>query len=353
VAGNASLATTISGSQFINNVAGTSGGAIGAASPAPFVVQDVTFVSNTAGIPGGGAISSGAALDVQGATFTGNVTAGSGGAIFAAGGTVALTNASFTGNNADALGGAILTTIPLTLSQVSFVSNTGRGGAGAIRSAGATTIADARFSKNTTLNGSGGAVLNSASLAITRTTFDGNQAARQAGDPQPSAAHGGALANEGAQEVIVSNSTFWENNAAGEGGAIYHRADSQIGRLINVTIARSGSSGIAGPLVISNSLLTGSSGPNCMGGVTTAGPNLEFPGTSCAASIQQADPLLDAGLKSNGGVIATVALKPGSPAIDVGDNSICAAPPISNRDQRQQRRPAGNACDLGAYELRP
>ncbi len=48
----------------------------------------------------------------------------------------------------------------------------------------------------------------------------------------------------------------------------------------------------------------------------------------------------------NGGAAWTVALLPGSPAIDAGDDS--AAPPV---DQRGVPRPAGPASDIGAYEL--
>ncbi|HET9223671.1 MAG TPA: choice-of-anchor Q domain-containing protein, partial [Roseiflexaceae bacterium] len=82
------------------------------------------------------------------------------------------------------------------------------------------------------------------------------------------------------------------------------------------------------------SIVAHSTGANCTGGITATGSNLEFPGTSCGASIQQADPLLDTGLKANGGSIATMALQLGSPAINTGRNSICAAPPVNNQDQR-------------------
>jgi hypothetical protein len=43
-----------------------------------------------------------------------------------------------------------------------------------------------------------------------------------------------------------------------------------------------------------------------------------------------------------------MALLPGSPAIDAGDDSVC--PPT---DQRGVARPQGLACDIGAFELAP
>jgi hypothetical protein len=46
-----------------------------------------------------------------------------------------------------------------------------------------------------------------------------------------------------------------------------------------------------------------------------------------------------------------MALSVGSPAIDAGDNAICAAPPVNGVDQRGIARPQGSACDIGAYEV--
>jgi len=87
------------------------------------------------------------------------------------------------------------------------------------------------------------------------------------------------------------------------------------------------------------------------------GNNLEFPGTSCGfalASDRRADPLLDT-LANNGGLTSTMALIPGSPAIDAGDDAACAAPPVSGQDQRGASRSvgAGAHCDMGAYERAP
>jgi hypothetical protein len=54
---------------------------------------------------------------------------------------------------------------------------------------------------------------------------------------------------------------------------------------------------------------------------------------------------------NNGGPTLTSALRPGSPAIDAGDNAGCPA-----TDQRGVHRPingdglSGAECDLGAYE---
>jgi LPXTG-site transpeptidase (sortase) family protein len=56
------------------------------------------------------------------------------------------------------------------------------------------------------------------------------------------------------------------------------------------------------------------------------------------------------GLADNGGPTQTMALQPGSPAIDAGDAAVCAATPVGNRDQRGVIRTLGASCDIGAYE---
>ena len=50
-------------------------------------------------------------------------------------------------------------------------------------------------------------------------------------------------------------------------------------------------------------------------------------------------------LANNGGPTLTMALLPGSPAIDAGDTSLAPA-----TDQRGFPRPAGLAADIGAFE---
>jgi Tol biopolymer transport system component len=52
----------------------------------------------------------------------------------------------------------------------------------------------------------------------------------------------------------------------------------------------------------------------------------------------------------NGGPTLTMALLPGSPLIDAGDDAVCAVPPVNGLDQRGMTRPQGAHCDIGAYE---
>jgi hypothetical protein len=117
--------------------------------------------------------------------------------------------------------------------------------------------------------------------------------------------------------------------------------------LTNCTIAGTGS-GISGGATLVNTILA-TSGTNCVGGVTDLGHNLSSDG-SCAfanpTSLNDTDPMLGP-LADNGGGTLTMALLPGSPAIDAGDP--LSAPPT---DQRGLGR-FGAAPDIGAFEYWP
>src|SRR5262249_3350246 len=55
----------------------------------------------------------------------------------------------------------------------------------------------------------------------------------------------------------------------------------------------------------------------------------------------------------NGGPTYTLALLPGSPALDAGDDSLLAAPFNLATDQRGYPRKAGAHVDVGAFEFQP
>jgi len=106
--------------------------------------------------------------------------------------------------------------------------------------------------------------------------------------------------------------------------------------------------------------MAGNSSRNCYETITDAGYNISDD-DSCAftaiGSRNSTDPKLDtAGLKNNGGLTKTIALLPGSPAIDAIPVAHCtdqASPPHRiTTDQRGFPRPdAGETnCDIGAYE---
>lgn len=213
------------------------------------------------------------------------------------GGTLNATNCTFSGNNAGiSSGGAIGTTGPTNISNCTFVNN----------------IANVN---------SGGMLVQGGTTTITNSTFFNNA---------------GALLLLGSGSVNVTNSIFAANTQFGFSNC---------------------------------SIIPGSTGT-----LTDGGNNLED-GTSCGftglncptptgTSKCSTNPLLDpAGLADNGGSTMTVALctalntpttgcTGASPAINMGNQSVCAMAPVSGLDQRGFARPGGSAtnCSIGAFE---
>ena len=118
--------------------------------------------------------------------------------------------------------------------------------------------------------------------------------------------HGGGISNIAESTMSVSNSTFYSV-------PIINSAYESTLTLRNTIVANS------------------STGSNCTGDITDGGGNLSFPDSTCPGI--NSDPMLGP-LQNNGGPTETMAPGPGSPAIDAGDDAICAAPPVNNLDQR-------------------
>jgi hypothetical protein len=107
-------------------------------------------------------------------------------------------------------------------------------------------------------------------------------------------------------------------------------------------------------VVLRNTIVSG----GCAGQIKDGVHNIDdgitcgFLGAACTirggTSFCNTNPQLDpAGLNSDGGLTQTIALEPGSPAVDAGGETLC-----KNVDQRGFVRPgAGHAyCSIGAYE---
>jgi predicted outer membrane repeat protein len=166
----------------------------------------------------------------------------------------------------------------------------------------------------------------------------------------------------------VADSTFSQNSSSGLGGAIYN---SGILTAVNSTLSgNSAESGGGlytepfGTVTVTNSIIAGSDrGGDCNSGgrIVDGDHNLiQSAASACGltngvnGNIIGVDPMLDpAGLQDNGGPTRTIALLPGSPAIDAGDPQACGAPPVHGVDQRGYARPGQgyNNCSIGAYEF--
>jgi len=204
---------------------------------------------------------------------------------------------------------------------------------GGIDNFGALTVMDSTFLNNNASGDGGGIYVNAGSSAkIINSTFFGNSASGGGG--------GGGISKNDTSFLTVINSTFSGNTAAAGGGGISAITTSASELTLENTIIANSTNGdcrILGSLSASNTLMEDS---NHACGLTN-GSN---------GNIVGSDPNL-AALANNGGPTQTMALLSGSPAIDKGNDTVCAASPVNNLDQRGVTRPQGKHCDIGAYEL--
>lgn len=247
-----------------------------------------------------------------------------GAGIFNASGNLTITGCLITGNTTSGGGNGAgifmdgFTVIDTTTIQGNITGGGGNGG-GVYDNSGAVTITSSTIAANSTLpTGDGAGIYNNANgMILTNCTLNQN-----------SAFDGGGIFNNG---VIVNaiNVTIASNSAGATGGGIFNNG--------TLTVTSS--------IVADNLAVT--AGSQCQAVITDGGTNLQFPGTDCGASIPSADPLL-VPLGDNGGPTQTMALNPGSPAIDAATEICPPTPPV---DQRGITRPQGAACDIGAFEL--
>jgi len=303
----------------------TSGGGI--ANYGLLTVDNSTLSDNTASANGGSIFNDNSSLTVSNSTFSGN-SAEMGGGIYNVGsGLVTISDSAFSSNTALDGGGIYNEEGTLNVNDSGFASNNADRFGGGICNHSATiggatlNMTNCTFSDNSTVT-LGGGIANYGTLNVTNSTFVGNSAT----DPTGS---GGGIADYGA--LNVTNSTFADNSAVSSGGGIMETAE-------NTTLRNT---------ILVNSL----AGGNCAGTITDNGNNIEDGATcgfiSANGSISNTNPLL-AALGDYGGSTQTLALLPGSPAIDVGDDLTCDA--LGAQDQRGVTRPQGAHCDAGAYE---
>jgi hypothetical protein len=353
------------------------------------ITGGLTYGSNGRG---GGGIDNAGTLTLTGVTLTANIVRvpvgandGLGGAIYNTG-TLTVTNSTITGNEAmgansfasDAqagggLGGGIYSTGSLTISNTTLSDNQATGG----------------YTISTTLKagkGEGGGIYSAGPLTLTGDTFARNGVT---GGTAPSGnggeAKGGGVYSAG--QLTAVNSTFFNNGAygdfipgrgQGQGGGLY--LDGGTATLVNDTVAsntvnNAGFTNTGGGLAIGSAVvvldntlvaangipgtdffipadISGAVSPmsshNLIGAAGTSGLTAGVNGNKVGLDRFPLNPRLGF-LASNGGPTQTLALLPGSPAIDAGDNNLAPGP----TDQRGQPRIANREIDIGAYESQP
>jgi hypothetical protein len=223
-------------------------------------------------------------------------------------------------------GGGILNYGTLTVVNVTFFDNRAATAGGGIANgvSGIMFVGNSTFWNNRAVNasGGGGGMANSGMATVFNSTFSGNSS---------SLGRGGGIADFTGGTLTVVNSTFSDNSAGIAGGAISNRYGTSA-TLKNTVVVGTQANG------------------NCESSITDGGGNLSFSDTTCPGI--NADPALGP-LQNNGGPTWTMALGPGSAAIDAGVDAVCAAAPVNGLDQRGIIRPQGPHCDIGAVEQLP
>ena len=433
-AGGAILGTSPSTTLTINqgdihdNEATGNGGAI--SSDGILNINSTIFSDNTADGDGGAIYQTSGFMTIDQSAFTGNiagnVAGGNGGAIYHAGalsepssitatyfsdnralnadnfdgggaihhfsGILNIFASAFSGNNADgdyALGGAIFNNSTTVGGMAIEYSHFGETLSLTIPPLLTISITDPNTVTGTTnANAGGGAIFNNGNLLLLSSSIIGNTSSN----------HGGGFHNISSsglfppalgQQVIIANSTFANNTAIVNGGAIYHGNEDDLLQLVNLTIANN-TAGDGGGIYneadgespdvsdfdevsIVNTILASNSPNNCSGEIgggsigngnlIPSGNNVVFGGacdirqqdpSSTIASPITADP--DLGLEEltfSIPSIITIAFPLGtnSSAHGNGDATLCLNFPVINLDQRALPRPQGAPlCDIGAYE---
>lgn len=217
------------------------------------------------------------------------------------------------------------------------------------------------------VGGIGGGILNDGVVTIKNSTISNNKTNFSAG----------GIYSLGTSTLTVLNSTIANNSTGSQGGGMWVAK----GSVVNSTIV--GNTGSLGAgifkqpafpgadqlLAITNSTISGNNIHNNGSGVSITnsivnnssctssavidgGNNLDS-GNTCNFTnnaLTNTNPLLGS-LGDNGGPTQTMALLSGSPAINVGNATICSN--IGNKDQRGVTRPQGAGCDIGAFETGP
>ncbi len=262
-------------------------------------------------------------------------------------------------------GGGVSNIGNLTIDDCVLSNNSARGG-GAISSVGTLYLVDSTLTGNSSDLDLGGAISNNGEMTILSSTLSGNSSAQS----------GGAISNY--SSLMMTNVTIAGNTAAIDGGGI-----DQVGGTLEalyVTIAgnrvsaKAGTGGgleiVGGSVSLYDTIVA--SNLNSSGGSFPSDISVSSPGTLTGAFdligtggsggltnglsgniVGVANPGLGP-LASNGGPAETMALLPGSPAIDSASVMV-PVPAFPIIDERGAERGqfgvnAGPAPDIGAYE---
>jgi hypothetical protein len=318
-------------------------------------LSGLTITGGNSDVVNSGGLFNGGTASLTDCTITGNSSLSVGGGVGNFG-TLTMTNCTVTHNSAGFYGGGLFnaqTTSTLTLNNCTVRDNSATGGTGGgVANFAALTVTDSTFSGNSASGGGGLANFvtgsNAPTLNMSNSTVSGNSADIS----------GGGFLNAGGAATLT-NCTFNGNSASLGGGIVNDAAGT-----LNVTSCTiSGNSandggGIDqrfGTMSLGNSIVAANTAPqdkDIRGVITTdLGHNLlgaSLSGTTFGPGNVYTDTPMLGALANNGGPTQTMALLPGSPAIDAGDNALVAG---ITTDQGGALRTVGASVDIGAFEV--
>jgi hypothetical protein len=287
----------------------------------------------------GGGIDNAGKLNLTNSTLSGNAATFTGGGINSSNGTLNITNSTFSGNTAGAGGGIFSYNGPLNVTNSTLNANSATG------------------TEFNAASGSGGGIYNQhGSLIMVNSTLTGNSTYN----------NGGGIFNFDNATANIYNTSIVFNVAdanadinGGLAGGVYNSdVSGSVFNLRNTLIAGNSVSGA--PIYDDCNGTVNSYGRNLIGALSVATSGSCTVNTVIVSITDGWTQLNDLNLLSllqnNGGPTMTVALLPGSNAIDGADpiqGCIDASSILLAKDQRGAARVTGASCDIGAYEYVP
>ena len=313
-----------------------------------------------------------------------------------------MSGCTVTGNTisgVDGEGGGLANFDEMSISNSTITNNTvsGSGGeGGGVYSDNVMVISDSTITSNTVSgeDGEGGGTFNDFIMTLTNSTVEANSASGDDGDGggcyneetmtvsastiamNSAASEGGGIFNE--EVLAISNSTVADNSADDEGGGIFTEdiltavnttiADNSVPQalLLQGTATTSVGAGLfvetRTTATLDNTIVAlnaHGSAPDDVSGTLSTTSSFNLIGLGGGGGLANAvngnlvgvaNPDLGT-LANNGGPTATIALLPGSPAVDSGSNALDGLP----NDQRGPGvvRTFNGTIDIGAFELQP
>jgi hypothetical protein len=345
---------TLLGTTFQRNTAAQTGSGGAVVNGGQLAVADCTFTDNAAYF-GGAVESDGGQVTVVHSTLRGNRGGNGGGGLRIYAGSLTLSDSLLADNSAVSGGGLYTTTFGGTVlvERTTFTGNHTTGVGGALYDTFSSLTIDASTVADNTASSGGGLYTYGAQVTVRASTFSGN-----------TASDGGAvIVSSGRLDVV--NSTFAGNRAGYYGGAVYADFNGGLFTFTSSTVAGNsafyggGLAFFSGRVTLHNTLVAAntaedSGSANLFAYITAesgSSYNLIGPGVSQVAGLVNGvnhnqvgitDPGLGA-LGDHGGPTQTMALLPGSPALNAGDPGLAGTP-----DQRGVVRSGG--ANVGAYQ---